>query len=300
MPIDSHPTNSQHSPGDTAQSGVLVCACSQTSDGVWVWAIVILQPVSSWYVVRSSEALTALQSTLGSPPLPNMDASRDIVQIASAVHDWLNAALLRHTIGDRPPRPLEDFLTVDANITPPEYENLAWTNFSQPAPPQPPVADMEMEDTCLCYEEDEPVLEVADTTDTAEEDLPPPAHERYKPTNEEITDEDQMELTGEVEMIDDIGSLAQSLGASHLGLSLPFQQQQEKRPPQQQGLTLGTLQTSSSSSKSGGAIGSMLEQKRQPQQRQEPSFLASGFPPPRLDCFHLLKVIGKGSFGTYR
>ena len=41
-----------------------------------------------------------------------------------------------------------------------------------------------------------------------------------------------MQSAGEVEMIDDIGSLAQSLGASHLGRSL--QLQAEMKHPEQQ------------------------------------------------------------------
>ena len=59
-----------------------------------------------------------------------------------------------------------------------------------------------------------------------DEDYIPPASERYKPTEEDVADEDEMDImqfAGEVEMIDDIGSLAQSLGASHLGRSLQLQ-----------------------------------------------------------------------------
>ena len=53
------------------------------------------------------------------------------------------------------------------------------------------------------------------------------ASERYKACDEDITAEDEMDLAqvyaGDVEMVDDVGSLAQSLGASHLGRSLMLQ-----------------------------------------------------------------------------
>merc|ERR1712166_16595 len=52
---------------------------------------------------------------------------------------------------------------------------------------------------------------------------------RYQECDDPITEEDEMDLAhviaGEVEMIDDVGSLAQSLGASHLGRSIMLQEE---------------------------------------------------------------------------
>jgi len=60
-----------------------------------------------------------------------------------------------------------------------------------------------------------------------DDDLPEySAANRYQPTVEAITQEDAMEIQQqavEAEMIEDVGSLAQSLGASHLGRSLQLQ-----------------------------------------------------------------------------
>lgn len=128
------------------------------------------------------------------------------------------------------------------------------------------------------------------------------ASERYKQTDEPITEEDQMEIAhaiaGEVEMIEDVGYLAQSMGASHLGRSLMLQEEMTTRsnpqqPPQQQsGLRLGSPVSDAGN---GGGIGSAMEHASQG--------LGGSFnqtkpdSPPRLDAFKMLKVIGKGSFG---
>merc|ERR1712238_102211 len=52
------------------------------------------------------------------------------------------------------------------------------------------------------------------------------ASERYQPTQDDVTLSDMMEIQNhadDVEMIEDVGSLAQSMGASHLGRSLQLQ-----------------------------------------------------------------------------
>jgi hypothetical protein len=77
------------------------------------------------------------------------------------------------------------------------------------------VADMEMDDMFWQTMKERSRR----NTDSSDEDFIPAASVRYKPTDEAVTDEDMdiMQSAGEVEMVDDIGSLAQSLGASHLG-----------------------------------------------------------------------------------
>lgn len=130
---------------------------------------------------------------------------------------------------------------------------------------------------------------------------------RYKATDEPITEEDEMDIAnaiaGEVEMIEDVGSLAQSLGASYLGRSLKLQQEMTGRHPHQQhphqphpqeGLRMGNAVSGGASS---GGIGGAME--------RAPPGLGGSFnqtkpeSPPRLDAFKMVKVIGKGSFGTY-
>merc|ERR1719469_869700 len=76
------------------------------------------------------------------------------------------------------------------------------------------------------------------------------ASARYQPTAEAVSREDVIEIqeqASEVEMIEDVGSLAQSLGASHLGRSLQLQAQIANQKKfgygnacgQQQGVILG-------------------------------------------------------------
>merc|ERR1712151_1465878 len=112
----------------------------------------------------------------------------------------------------------------------------------------PNIDDMEMDD--MFFGEDDSNLSEDDEDEDYEEDFIP-ASERYKPTDEAISDEDEMEimaLAAEVEMVEDVGYLAQSLGASHLGRSLQLQAEMAKRdepqaPPQEsreQGVTINS------------------------------------------------------------
>lgn len=144
---------------------------------------------------------------------------------------------------------------------------------------------------------------------------------RYPPAQEELTTEDRMEFHEEVEMVEDVGSLAQSLGASHLGRSLQLQaeiahvkQQKDSRTTkvvpsgEQQGVTVGGASGEKANGSSGGGIGGIVEGAQFGQQPpSNPLAKISGLgnsfrqhtpvSPPRLDSFTLIKVIGKGSFG---
>jgi hypothetical protein len=87
--------------------------------------------------------------------------------------------------------------------------------------------DMEMADMF----DDEEAIEGDDGDDVDDFVL---ASIRYKAIDEPITAEDELDLTAEVEMVDDVGSLAQSLGASQLGMSLRLQAEiatRNKPPP---------------------------------------------------------------------
>jgi hypothetical protein len=129
-----------------------------------------------------------------------------------------------------------------------------------------------------------------------------PASERYQQTIEDPTDDDFMELAGEVEMVEDVGFLAQSMGASHLGRSLQLQAQMghptalPRATNAVSGVRLGGA-ASPGGTPSEGGIGSALQNAGRVRPGQMPPQQQALATPASLDSFTLLKVIGKGSFG---
>ena len=149
--------------------------------------------------------------------------------------------------------------------------------------------------------EDEAGLDPQEELDEDDEYIRPSV--RYKPTDEVITEEDMemMNFANEVEMIEDIGSLAQSLGASHLGRSLQLQAEiatrDNKTPPSfdhhGQGLTVGGGALGAAHKGAGGMRNAMENAPGMGEGlRSRPPESA-----PRLDSFKMIRVIGKGSFG---
>ena len=209
-------------------------------------------------------------------------------------------------------------------MIPPQYENVPWTIFTadgQVAAPAPaPQGNQQTANSEPgCYDDgnlDDMVMDEMfetgddgpiqhDDDDDSDDDEEYRASIRYKACEETITAEDEMDLAhviaGEVEMIDDVGSLAQSLGASHLGRSIMLQeetiggghqQQNQQQGIPQAGLQLGNALCGASS----GGIGSAMKHATSNQ-------IGTSFnqvkpeSPPRLDAFKMIKVIGKGSFG---
>jgi len=187
-----------------------------------------------------------------------------------------------------------------------------------------PVDDMEMDDMFLGNDgAGGPHPDDDDDDDDQDDDAIPSAAIRYKPTDEAVTDQDELDiLQGDVEMVEDVGSLAQSLGASHLGRSLSLQaelkykggQQQQyafnSKPPVQ-GLTIGRSQQQPqtqgpSAGGIGGAMAMAAASSSSSQQQRVGEFVTSNNfnrkpleSAPRLDSFKMIRVIGKGSFGTY-
>lgn len=288
-----------------------------------------------------------------------------LVTSRNELQHWLSTVLMHPAA--RESGTIREFLTSNANLILPQYEGVvAWTQFGTalpaatttatapaaasavvppPAPTTPTthhhhqhpnhpstgqVDDMEMDDMFLA--DDDGVLGGGghdDPDDCFDEDaVPPAASVRYKPCDEQVTDEDELAiLAGDVEMVEDVGSLAQSLGASHLGRSLQLQAELKQhratagagaggnhhrlpaQPSGVQGLTIG---------KGGGTVATPLQQQpltgaggiggaismaaanggtvggfgAEPFNRRP---LESA---PRLDSFRMLRVIGKGSFGT--
>lgn len=134
----------------------------------------------------------------------------------------------------------------------------------------------------------------------------------------------------EVEMVEDVGSLAQSMGASHLGRSLGLQREMMSAAQQQgggqnnrgqQGINIlsnnGNVAPSiSSSTSSPGGIGSAMAKAAAQgdapggvggaaaaavgahvQGLGDSFYRTAPVSAPRLDSFKMIKVVGKGSFG---
>lgn len=303
----------------------MIVACGPVrvvAGGGLVYAVAVSQPVQSWTVLRSHEdfravadALSAILSGLPACPLATdlgeNPAQASVVKARNELQHWLSAILMYP--GARESPAVRNFLTYGANTIPPQYEGVAWTQFSTVLSPVQALDDMQMDDM---FEDnnDDGAPSQEDHYDY-DEDVPAAASIRYKPTDEAVTDQDEMDLmAGEVEMIDDIGigSLAQSMGASHLGRSLQLQAQLKHMGPPGtgalvakvapvQGLNVGGAGTQQQLGKqSSGGLGSAMEEaKSSGLATDSTSFnhtpLQSA---PRLDSFKMIKVIGKGSFGT--
>lgn len=233
---------------------------------------------------------------------------------------------------------IRNFLTYAPNLIPPQYENVSWTIFtadgqvaSTPSDHQqhqqegnPQTTDNGYDDGNLDDMVMDEMFETGDgDDDDVDEDGEAVQHDedsddedeyrasiRYKACDESLTEEDEMDLAhviaGEVEMIDDVGSLAQSLGASHLGRSILLQeetiegrqfqqlQQHDVLPPTP---AVQLRVSGSSSSDGGGGIGSAMKEATQGGLNGGCFKAPKPESPPRLDAFKMIKVIGKGSFG---
>lgn len=311
---------------------VTIVACGPVADGGLVYAVTVTQPVQSWTVVRSHDDFRSLGVALSSalaamPSCPLLDskvATGDLNVVLKArneLQSWLSTILMYPGAQESPA--LSTFLTQGANTVPTQYEGVAWTQFNQVLPPVPSpssptqassqgatgnvnvnVDDMEMDDMFLAGDDGAaaPQDNNEDEDEYNFEDIPS-ASERYKQTDEAFTEEDEMEIlqcAGEVEMIDDIGSLAQSLGASHLGRSLQLQAQMKHRENKnqqqhkpQQGLNIGGS-SAHPAPVVGGLGGAMERAANSAHFNHKPPVSA-----PRLDSFKMIKVIGKGSFGKH-
>ena len=326
------------------------------NSGVLVFAITVIQPVYSWTIIRSHSDFKDLDEALKRsnvhafnhifPMLvtnANANDPETIVNTRNGLQDWLSTVLMfpcTYEVSE-----VKSFLTLGANTLPPAYSNVSWVwVMHQFATTTHPVSsapqsyndqshasqhqnqlqssgnsvnldDMEMADMFLGADDENNHAPAHDEQEY-DDDIPP-ASVRYKPTEEAVTEEDEMELmqvAGEVEMIEDLGSFAQSLGASHLGRSLKLQAALKQpnyknndssnrlpmQPPQQQGLNIGGIssaQPHQQQTSPRGGIGSVMEQAA-----NNNAAYFNHRPPtsaPRLDSFKMIKVIGKGSFGMF-
>mmetsp|Transcript_4996 Transcript_4996/g.9656 ORF Transcript_4996/g.9656 Transcript_4996/m.9656 type:complete len:387 (-) Transcript_4996:1296-2456(-) len=320
-----------------------------------VHAVSVSQPVQSWTVIRDHIDFVALGNALSaiihslpacpSPPSPSSSGSEDvdkIVNARNALQEWLTAVLF--VPGARENPAVRQFLCYGANIVPPQFEGVTWVSFSSSrdhpsgssivqvavksqqgggvdGSPAPETLDeMEMDDM-FGYEgaDGEEGGDGGPDFDSDSEADYFSATIRYQPADEAITEDDIMEMqqqANEVEMVEDVGSLAQSLGASHLGRSLQLQAQHAglkhghndhlSEKIQQKGLTVGGGVTEVDGST--GGIGGAMEQAQSgavPSNQPPSKFDGLGdsfdqrapISQPRLDSFKMIKVIGKGSFG---
>ncbi|KAG7363046.1 serine/threonine protein kinase [Nitzschia inconspicua] len=310
---------------------VVIAATAPVVGGGLVHAVTVVQPVQTWSVIRGQGDFTAVAESLsqtipGLPPCPSDFSAEDFNDINSIVHvrnglqQWLSTALLYPEARSSPA--MQSFLTYAINMIPPQYENVPWTIFTangQVASPSPgPQAAEPVVDDSISNLDDMMMDEMFDggddigvgpLQDESDDEDEYRASERYAPLDEPITEEDEMDIAnaiaGEFEMIDDIGSLAQSLGASHLGRSLLLQEQMmtpqnsqlhpgEPQISQQTGLQLGRAISGGGSGGIGSAMELALHQPPPPMNNFNRP-VPEG--PPRLDSFKMIKVIGKGSFG---
>lgn len=312
---------------------VMIVAAGPLRDGGLVHAIAVTQPVQSWTVLRSyddfkavGDSLSQILSNLPACPAPvNYEGDIDtIVNARNELQEWLNTILMYP--GARESPDVRNFLTYGANMIPPQFEGVSWINFTQSNTPPPPPAsseppvqptqapsmnfdDMEMDDM---FPDDEGAIPPDDDDDDDEDDFIP-ASVRYQRTDEALTEEDEMEmmnLATEVEMVDDIGSLAQSLGASHLGRSLQLQAEMSTRnqpqaPPLENNQTVGVRLGSPAPQPKGPAVGGLSNVMENAKAQSNVQGLGDSFyqkrpvSAPRLDSFKMIKVVGKGSFGKH-
>lgn len=140
-----------------------------------------------------------------------------------------------------------------------------------------------------------------------------PYAQRYPPPDEVVTQEDVdlMESLGEIEMVEDVGSLAQSLGASHLGRSLQLQAQMTRQHTHNT-LGISTMNTTIgegggivvgsaavSTNYSAGGIATAMQKSGGIPGLGDSFYQQRPVSAPRLDSFKMIKVIGKGSFGKF-
>lgn len=333
-----------------------------------IHAVSVTQPAQSWTVLRDHVDFLAMDVALGGavsglPPCapapdgvsPGSPREVDgIVRARNSAQEWLSSVLSVPAVRESPV--MRQFLCYGANAVPPQFEGLAWVDFTASAaerptgtaaeqalsttngaaaanPPsssfsRPNLDEMEMDD--MFPLDDEPQSKREDEDDDGNsaysEDDADYLQGRYAPTEEQLTESEIMEIQQDykqVEMVEDVGCLAQSMGASHLGRSLNFQKevgfrQAQQQMQQQQNMQGGinivvqagnnTIPESNPSISSfAGGIGGAMEKAEQYSSLQATQAhvkeLGDSFhrtvpiSAPRLDSFQMIKVIGKGSFG---
>ncbi|KAL3807064.1 hypothetical protein ACHAXA_007619 [Cyclostephanos tholiformis] len=311
-----------------------------------IHAVTVTQPAQSWTVLRDHIDFLNLnvalgEAVLGLPPCPSAPAdvapgspreADGIVLARNSAQDWLSSVLSVPAARESPV--MRQFLCYGANVVPSQFEGLAWVDFTAPNTEKQPTGTGQapMPNTnaaakpgggssCSRPNLDEMEMDVMFHLN----DEPQSKWEDEDNNSEQLTESDIMEIQQDyeqVEMVEDVGSLARSLGASHLGRSLNLQKevglgqaqqlQQHQRNIQggvnisvQTGNTIPESNQSISTFASGigGAMANAEQQSSLEATQAHVKGLGYRFrrtapnPPPRLDSFQMMQVIGKGSFG---
>ncbi|GFH54727.1 hypothetical protein CTEN210_11203 [Chaetoceros tenuissimus] len=303
-----------------------------------IHAITISQPVQTWTVIRAHVDFVTLGNALstviaGIPQCPTAplfsqlnlspnDEVAQIIKVKNEAQQWLSNVLLFP--GARESPAVQQFLCYGANTVPPQYQGVNWITTNNASANQRSGtyensgtnngtngADFEMEESMFfgCHDDHhDSEGEVDDEDDDYDPDYFSPT-QRYQPTVEEVTQDDMLDLQNnadDVEMIEDVGSFAQSMGASHLGRSLQLQAEmsnykkntstlpQDKR----EGINIGSKlsKTSPGVSNGGGGIGNAVANAGI-DGLSDSFYQKAPVSAPRLDSFKMIKVVGKGSFG---
>mmetsp|Transcript_19289 Transcript_19289/g.23725 ORF Transcript_19289/g.23725 Transcript_19289/m.23725 type:complete len:666 (+) Transcript_19289:144-2141(+) len=304
-----------------------------------IHAVSVSQPVQSWAVIRDHGDFITLGNALSlviggvpsCPAAPEFDARdssgdvENIMKVRDAAQNWLSTILLFP--GARESPAVRQFLCYGANHVPPQYQGSNWISFNS-APEggsssqqqtnnhnnndRGEAEELEMDD--MFGYGDGPADSHDDEADDYDEDddvVYFSATERYQPTEEAVTQDDVMEFQNnayDVEMIEDVGSLAQSMGASHLGRSLQLQAELTSKSNNlrsvevnqpQRGLNIGIKQLPEKTGITGG-IGNAVQQagvEAKVEGLSDSFCQKRPISAPRLDSFKMIKVVGKGSFG---
>jgi hypothetical protein len=309
--------------------------------------------VQSWTVIRDHVDFVTLGTALstviaGIPACPatpifthpsSSNEVMDILKVRLEAQNWLTNVLLFP--GARESPAVRQFLCYGANSVPAQYQGINWITPNDVASASNVHVPLQTSNASGSHEHehdvDEHELQMDDMfgygdagehdDDDDEEDEDDDydddadffsATERYQPTVEAVTQDDMMDLQNnadDVEMIEDVGSLAQSMGASHLGRSLQLQAEltnykksNVSSAQTHQGLNIGRgmNEVPAASGFGGfgkGGIGNAMQNAGiQPEAAVEglsDSFYQKApISAPRLDSFKMIKVVGKGSFGT--
>ncbi len=279
---------------------------------------------------------TACVSPSSSSSSQQQQDVHDIVKVRNAAQTWLSNILLFP--GARESPAVRTFLCYGANFVPSHFQGVNWIPFthnsSTSGSPDSTATsshdeshthhhhhrggeeELEMDEMFVFgdgpAEDDHHDDEVGDYDE--DDAVYFSATERYQPTEETVTQDDVMEFQNnadDVEMIEDVGSLAQSLGASHMGRSLQLQAQlaggrpnfssgvDASRTQPQQGLIIGGLASNHNMASTGvGGIGNAVaEAEAKVDGLSDSFFQKKPVSAPRLDSFKMIKVVGKGSFG---
>lgn len=328
-----------------------------------IHAVAVSQPAGGWTVLRDHADFLAMDAALrgeiaGLPGHGLVDAAgpgvvdaggvEAVVRGRNAAQEWLSAVLTVPDVRESPV--MRQFLCYGANVVPAQFEGLAWVDFTAGGgaralvtAPQPQAAgtgtagpnldEMEMEDMFAL--DDDPGhghghdhKDHDDGDSFASEDDAEYLQGRHAPTAEPLTQSEIMEIQQDyeqVEMVEDVGSLAQSMGASHLGRSLNLQKQMLSSAPfpggdapappppnaMPGGLAIaagtavapGSHPATASPGGIGGAVAKADTFASPPSTQAHVAGLADCFHRtapvsiPSLDSFEMIKVIGKGSFG---